>query len=338
MDTSLIEKIEALRHVQVSRRTTLHGIGAAGLVAALAASGLRAFAHEAHQAETPAAGGAIPDIATEYPEVAIVARDFEFEMPNAIEANYVRVTFENQGDMDHHAFFMKLNEGVSWEGMEAILDTPDFGALLGAGISYGGPGGSGPGGRDAAVIALDPGQYAVICAIPDEEGNPHYTLGMRHSFEVTEPATAMEAPTADQTAELHDFEFHVMEMEGTVAAGPQIWAFPNMGQQIHEGVVVRLAEGMTFDQVMGMLGATEEATPEGEASTPAAAGPPATLDPPAGPPFAIVGGVAPMSPGMTNWAILDLTPGDYFLICFVPDPETEAPHFALGMVMPFTVA
>jgi hypothetical protein len=45
-----------------------------------------------------------------------------------------------------------------------------------------------------------------------------------------------------------------------------------------------------------------------------------------------------MNPGYTNWAVLDLEAGDYLAICFVPDPATGQPHFALGMVMPFTVA
>jgi hypothetical protein len=45
-----------------------------------------------------------------------------------------------------------------------------------------------------------------------------------------------------------------------------------------------------------------------------------------------------MSVGVTNWLLLDLEAGDYFAICYVPDPTTGAPHFALGMMMPFTVA
>jgi hypothetical protein len=45
-----------------------------------------------------------------------------------------------------------------------------------------------------------------------------------------------------------------------------------------------------------------------------------------------------MNPGYTNWALPDLEPGEYVAICFVPDPESGLPHFALGMLMPFTVA
>ena len=44
-----------------------------------------------------------------------------------------------------------------------------------------------------------------------------------------------------------------------------------------------------------------------------------------------------MSPGNTVWAVLDLEPGDYIAICFVPDAESGAPHAMLGMIAPFTV-
>ena len=31
-------------------------------------------------------------------------------------------------------------------------------------------------------------------------------------------------------------------------------------------------------------------------------------------------------------ATTDFTPGNYALVCFVEDPNTDAPHFALGMI------
>ena len=81
-----------------------------------------------------------------------------------------------------------------------------------------------------------------------------------------------------------------------------------------------------------MLLTPPEATPEGMAP----ASPEAAMM--MEPPFTSVGGVAPMSTGYTNYAPLDFTPGEYFSICFVPDPESGAPHAALGMIMGFTVA
>jgi len=35
-------------------------------------------------------------------------------------------------------------------------------------------------------------------------------------------------------------------------------------------------------------------------------------------------------------ATADFTPGNYVLVCFVEDPNTDAPHFALEMIHEFT--
>lgn len=336
MGTTLFEKLTKMQDNRLSRRAALQGIGTAGLATALAVGGVRVSAQAGHDhGGTPGAGSGTPNVATDYPEVIVIAEDFLFEMPNSIEGGFVKITLDNQGKMDHHSMFLKLNEGVSWEDIEAILDTPDFGALLGAVVSYGGNAGISPGMQTSTIIHLDPGLYAVVCAIPDEEGNPHYMLGMRRSLEVTEPTSTLEAPVADQTVEMVEFAFHIMEMDGPVAAGPQLWAFPNAGQQIHEAIIARLEEGVTFEQITAALGFGGPGTPEASADAAAPATPEAPMGPP---PFTFVGGIGPMSPGMTNWAALDLTPGEYFMICFVPDPATGAPHAALGMMMPFTVA
>jgi hypothetical protein len=56
------------------------------------------------------------------------------------------------------------------------------------------------------------------------------------------------------------------------------------------------------------------------------------------PPFAMIAGVAPMSPGNTNYLMLDLQAGNYITLCFVPDMATGMPHFMMGMIAGFTVA
>jgi hypothetical protein len=59
---------------------------------------------------------------------------------------------------------------------------------------------------------------------------------------------------------------------------------------------------------------------------------------PAGPPpYVFHGGVAAIAPGTDQVFQPDLEPGDYLLVCFITDPATGKPHFALGMVTPITV-
>jgi hypothetical protein len=82
-----------------------------------------------------------------------------------------------------------------------------------------------------------------------------------------------------------------------------------------------LGVGMASPEAMS--GAMGEATPAMEM------GPP---------PFAMIAGVAPMSPGNTNYLMLDLQAGNYITLCFVPDMATGMPHFMMGMIAGFTVA
>jgi hypothetical protein len=45
-----------------------------------------------------------------------------------------------------------------------------------------------------------------------------------------------------------------------------------------------------------------------------------------------------MMPGETGWVSIELPPGEYAMICFIPSPANEfKPHVALGMFKAFTV-
>lgn len=59
---------------------------------------------------------------------------------------------------------------------------------------------------------------------------------------------------------------------------------------------------------------------------------------PAGfPPFEVIGGIQAMDSGKSGYAVLDLKPGTYVVVCFVPDPKTGKSHLELGMSKQFTV-
>lgn len=320
----------------LTRRTALKGLGAAGAAALLASAGTRvSWAQEA----SPAAG----DLDA-YPEVMITARDYSFELPAEIAGGLTRVTLVNDGEMDHHAIFIRLNDGVTAEEVEAALAQPDSFLLVSLGDVLGGPNGPAPGGGAATVIMdLAPGNYEVVCLIPDDEGTPHYMLGMHAAATVTESTSSLTAPEADLTVELVDFGFDHLSME--VAAGPQIWEVTNVGQEYHELGLLMLAPGVPFELVQSIFGGPPpgaEGTPAGEAPAMDMASPEgetaASPEAAMGAPFVSMPSTAPKAPGMTNWLVLDLAPGNYVAICFVPSPANGfAPHFALGMLMPFTV-
>jgi len=318
-------------------------LGAAGAalvmpsVAALRADGAAA------QEATPEPGGGFDA----YRDTIVTATDFAFGLPATIPGGWNRLTLRNAGEMDHHAMVMALNPGVTWEDYLAASDRSmaDFdpskganlGELLAVAASYGGPGSVGPDEESTAVLYLPPGEYAVICAIPGPEGKPHYALGMQSRLTVTDvPADApADPPVASGTIGLGEFLF--VDLPDAVPAGPQVWQVNNIGAQLHELVVYRLSEGVAYQDALDMIAAGPDA-----AAAPAGATPMAGMDeatPMAGgAPFTALAGIAPMNPGASNWTQVDLAPGDYFAICFIPDVASGMPHFALGMAQPFTVS
>ena len=305
--TSMLE--QGLSRRSLLHRATIAGVGA-GL--ALAAGGRLTLAHQGATVEA------------DYPEVVIVAREMAFEVPASFEGGFVKLTLDNQGAMDHHVMMLRVNDDATVDDALAALNEPSFGPVFAVATSLGGPA-AGPGLSASVIVDLPAGAYVLICAIPGPDGMPHYQMGMQAVVDVVEPTTSLAAPEAAATVELMEMMFH--GMGETYTAGPTTWEVVNAGAAIHELLVMQLAEGFTGEMFMGMvLAPPSEATPAEQAVVPD--GPP---------PFAVIGGVAPMNPGETNYLPLELVAGEYVAICFVPDTETGAPHAALGMVMPFVV-
>ncbi|MDQ3525276.1 MAG: hypothetical protein M3451_09510, partial [Chloroflexota bacterium] len=299
---------------------TAGAVGAAGILAT-------------HALPSASAQGTADPFA--YPDLSITAVDYAFEMPATVEAGWTHVLMDNQGMKEHHAMFLRPHEGSTIEDVQAALEGGDFGALFATAMSAGGPN-VGPGHQASVAMNLEAGQYLVICAIPNEEGIPHFALGMQAVLEVTEGAADSTPPAADATVNLIEMTFEGLPTDTT--AGTHVWEVANTGTQLHEIVVLQLTEGVTIDQAIQAF-----SEPPPSASPVASPVVDQTVASPAAgtssePPFEAIGGTAPMSPGETNYAVLDLTAGDYVAICFVPDAETGVPHFAMGMIAGFTVS
>jgi uncharacterized cupredoxin-like copper-binding protein len=305
-----------LLDLSVTRRATLKRSAALGAGALLAGRIGPAAAQEA----TPAVGG--------YPELVIVATEYTFEMPATAESGYTRLTLDNQGGEDHHAMFFRLNDDTTEDQFMTGLMSGDLGALLALGASYGGPMASA--GSQASVIAsLDAGTYAVVCLIPDEQGVPHVAHGMLAMLEVSEGTSAAPDPVADGTITLVEMAFGGLPTE--VPAGMLTWQVTNGGTQLHEMAILQLVPGVPADAVIA--GITAPPAPVASPNAVPAASPEASEPPP----FVSLSGAAPMSPGATNYVELNAQPGEYVVVCFVPDPATGMPHAMMGMVGSFTV-
>ena len=131
-----------------------------------------------------------------------------------------------------------------------------------------------------------------------------------------EPSGAT-APTPDISVSLVDFNF---AMPDKIAAGPQVWQIENAGNQWHEMPILKLNEGVTVDDVIAMMAESGPGGPEGP------------------PPFEMVAFWSPMGAGEKARVTWDLPPGEYTVLCFLPDIAGDmSPHVAHGMVRTLTV-
>jgi len=244
--------------------------------------------------------------------VTYVARDYGFTGPERIPAGLTTVEIVNHGLDAHQIQFIKLPDGKTAADFSAEISANPA-RLPSWAQRRGGPNGVVPGERATAIIDLEPGDYVLICGIPDSHGVPHVALGMLKPLRVVEaPARKLKAPQADLTITLVDFGF---ELSRPVTAGPKTIHVLNKGTQPHEVVVVQLAPGASIKDF------AEDFRP----GTPVL---------PAGKP---IGGIVGLERGLEGFFRMDFLPGSYGLICFLPDITRGAPHFTRGMMMDVVV-
>lgn len=113
----------------------------------------------------------------------------------------------NKGQDLHHMQLVRLLQGKTAADFFAALEAdpsrfPTWIAFVG------GPNAVIPGGEAAATMPLAPGDYLLLCLIPDQKGVPHVAKGMAKPVVVTATTLApAEEPTADLTITETDFRF-----------------------------------------------------------------------------------------------------------------------------------
>mgnify|MGYP002780609300 CR=1 FL=1 len=245
-------------------------------------------------------------------EVIVRTRDFAFAAPDTVESGTTTFRLINDGPDFHHLLLVRLEDGhTATELMQALAQhgpPPAWATLVG------GPNTPGqPGLETRATLALTPGNYVMLCVIPAKDGKPHIAHGMVKPLTVVpsrRPTVAL--PPADLVMTLDDYSFRTSR---TIAAGRQTIRIENAAQQPHEVVIVKLQPGKTAHDMLAFM-----AKPAGS------------------PPGTIVGGNTPMAKGQRNQITVDFTPGEYALLCFVPDAGDGKPHFLHGMVQQITVS
>lgn len=241
--------------------------------------------------------------------VTISAADFAFQLPDTLPAGRLTLRMANTGADLHHVSVVKLEDGhTAAELLEIVKAHQAFPAWA---RELGGPNAVVPGDTSEVTLDLPAGSYAFICVIPSPDGVPHIMKGMFKPVVVAgAPAPASE-PRHDAVMVLDDYAFG---LKGTLAAGRRTIRVENAAAQPHEVAFVHLAPGKTGHDVLQWLEKRE--------------------GPPPGRP---VGGITGMVQGHVNYVTADFAPGEYALICFLPDAKDGRPHFLHGMIEHVTV-
>jgi len=254
-----------------------------------------------------------PTATQSIPKMTITTKDFAFDMPESIATGYVDVTVVNNGAEEHQAQLVRLNNGVTLEQFkEALKKGPQ--AALPLVTTAGGISAVKPGQSQEITLNLAEGQYVALCFIAGKDNVAHTEKGMIKSFTVTGPSNVgqVSAPKADVDVVMKDFAFG---LPSTIKSGLLTYKVTNEGPQPHEMAMMKLAPGKTIDDVKAAL-----------------------QSPSGGPlPGDFVGGAGALAPGSSAWLRMSLEPGNYVVVCFVPDPASGKAHAELGMITPFTV-
>jgi hypothetical protein len=282
-------------------RTALLGAGLALLAAVLLA----------------ACGG---DDGPEAKSLAIVASEpaqdsYRFEAPKSIEAGLVDIQLRNSGKLEHEAQLIEVEGGHTTEEALKAFDgivqgrpAPDWFR------ARGGVGTIAPGATATVTQRLEPGSYVFIDSgePPGQDVEPHYRQGAVAELTVTGEATEADLPEADATVTATEYSFSASGLK----AGKNKLEFRNGGGQWHHLVLTEIKAGSTIEDVQRFLKTERGEPPIGETN----AGETAVID----------GGEAQLTE-------VDLKPGKYAMLCFIPDRAGGPPHAAKGMVSEATV-
>lgn len=119
-------------------------------------------------------------------------------------------------------------------------------------------------------------------------------------------------------------EYAFADLPAELPAETTSFELSNDGEQVHELILVRKNDGVT-DSAQDLL-----ALPEEEVFTK----------------VTLLGSPAFAPPGQSDYKVVDLTPGDYIAVCFIPvgmtgtdgPPPDGPPHAMQGMVAEFSVS
>ncbi len=241
------------------------------------------------------------------PVVTVHAHEFAFDGPKTLKPGATTFRLINDGKELHHLNLIKLAKGKTFRDFAESMKVEGPPPIWITGV--GGPNPANPGTTAEATLMLEPGEYVMICVIPSPgERAPHASKGMIRSFTVSEGSESTPMPKGDLTIVLTDYHFGISK---PLTAGKHVINVENGAEQSHEVVMVKLNEGKLARDFLNFI---EKDLMKGV------------------PPGIAVGGIGFLGKGHTATFPVDLKPGAYALLCFVPDAKDGKSHVEHGMI------
>ena len=246
------------------------------------------------------------------PNVVVVkTSDFAFQAPDTIQAGLTTIRLEtNAGPELHQVGLIRLDSAKTPANLFETMKTSP--ALPKWAVEIAGVNPPAPGKVAEATLNLEPGSYLLVCFVPSADGVPHIAKGMSRPLTVTGTSVAAAQLPGDVELKLADYGFG---LSTPLTSGAHVIRVVNTAQQTHEVVLVRLAPGKTAADVASWV-EKQQGPPPGEP----------------------LGGVAGLGVGQTASFPVTLTPGDYAMLCFIPDAKDGKPHVAHGMMQNIKVS
>ena len=258
-------------------------------------------------------------------ELEINATEYTFDIspdpPGGLKPGWTLLNFHNAGVEAHQVMFARLKDGVDMSELAAAGagDSSGSGAIafvdMIGGVSY-----IGPDHDTTALVNLTEGTVMAMCYVPDANGVAHALMGMTALLTVAAPSDETVPAGPDPSGE---------EVVGTIelaAGGYQVPAdlrsgwyhVENTDAALHELALLRLGQAVDDDQ-LGVLveDLAANRTPQVDLEA--------------------VGGMGAISAGFDGYLHLDLAPGDYLGVDFMPDPGEPRPHLLDGYYTAFSV-
>ena len=242
--------------------------------------------------------------------VTYTAVEYGYQGPAEIPSGPTTFKLVSTGKEIHHLTIVKLEEGKTYDSLLVAMKNP--GPPPAWMVMVGGPNAPSPGGESNATMNIEPGNYALLCFVEGPDKVMHFMKGMSRGLTVTASTAPTPAPIPAPTITMTASEYK-FELDKPLTAGKHIIKLVNTGNEPHEVEIIKMEPGKTIADLGAWFVKME--------------GPP---------PGAPIGGIAPTVKGKDGQFEIDITPGSYIIMCFLPAPDKK-PHFEHGMLQQIEV-